>query len=74
VVSSLIPQSGGLGVLADVDKVFGNGGEQRRKTATQIMNGNRKVVNTKGSEDNYDDGGFDTSDNNDISNRGNNAR
>ena len=64
VVSSLIPQTGGLGVLADIDRACGSGSDQRRKTNT--VSNNRKPK-----EDNYDEG-FDGSDtNNDFSGRGN---
>ena len=35
VVSSLIPQSGGLGVLAEIDKAFGNDPAKRKSTRKQ---------------------------------------
>ena len=85
VVSSLIPQTGGIGVLADVDKVFGgsgSGGVAGGNTLERRKNQQQRKSNTRASEgeNNYDDGGYDagsgaaSGDNNDISNRGSNVR
>jgi hypothetical protein len=75
VVSSLIPQQGGLGVLADIDRVYGvvtQNDPSRRKPSNQ-RKPLRDDSNNMTADDCYDNTGS-GGDNADGSNRANNVR